>query len=407
MLPMHPYLPKRPLRRFPSGLCALLAVSIACAQSPRIQIDGWRGDPDPTGLLTGAGYWQGRPGSWISFHLARSAPTLRLSWNDASGAWTNAFPDRSCCYYPYPTRPESYVVLGSANSSNGTDGTWDTLLRVEGNPVGASSRLVRAQGSEWIRFVQLAGSSNLDEVRFHDQDALGADSWFFVGNSITEESFKWYRPDTTFPEHVAILDGNRSPAIVRAGISGVAAVEVARSIDDYRRHAKGVGYWAIELGTNDALRNRAAGVDEYRSALIAIVEGALANEAVPIVARIPATNPASVGLQIDQGYLDVVDSVTRAYGLPAGPDFHGWFLAHPEELSIDGIHPNSAGAASIHRLWAEVALEEVAPPIRPAPPLGRPSAAVLVWRPGERSLDGIDFFGRTYRGSTGVVLRRR
>jgi hypothetical protein len=183
-------------------------------------------------------------------------------------------------------------------------------------------------------------------------------------------------------------------------------VEVSRSIDDYRRHAEGVGYWAIELGTNDARRKGAAGVEGYRTALIAIVEGALANGAVPIVARIPATNPALAGWQVDQGYLQVVDSVTRAYGLPTGPDFHGWFLAHPQEISIDGIHPNSAGAASIHRLWAKIALELVVPPIRPARSAPIPAASILVWSPKEPSAGAFDFSGRTYRGGAGIVLRR-
>ena len=49
----------------------------------------------------------------------------------------------------------------------------------------------------------------------------------------------------------------------------------------------------------------------------------------------------------------VIDRVTARNGLIPGPDLYAWFSAHPEELSLDGVHPSDAGVLSINRLWYE------------------------------------------------------
>jgi len=344
----------------------------------------------------------------MSFRLSRPVTNLVLSWNDRSGAWADSFPKRPCCWYSQPTHPEKYQIQASGNSTDGNDGDWVTVLDVDGNRVGSRIHEVNIGGRRWVKFVQFAGVSQLDEFTFADADAQAGDAWFFLGNSITELSFKWYPVDTTFSDLVAATDSDRFPTILRGGISGVKAWEVANSIAEYREFSVGAKYWAIELGTNDMWSRGRAGLPDYRAALTKIVEAAQANGAVPIIARVMSTDTAKTGWQVDAGYLDAVDSIAATYGLPAGPDLHEWFLVHPEELLPDGIHPNLAGAASIHRLWSEVALRVRAHRFAPrAIEGGRTKAFLHVFGAGGNGGAGIDVVGRPYSVGSGVGYQRR
>ena len=113
-------------------------------------------------------------------------------------------------------------------------------------------------------------------------------------------------------------------------------------------------FWAIEMGTNDAYEGNGVTVEMFEKNLQTIINTARAHGITPIIARLIAMNLGEAGRLLHQRYLAVIDKVVERNNLPVGPDFAGYFTAHPEELASDGIHPaNPTGGQSMHRLWAE------------------------------------------------------
>jgi len=97
-------------------------------------------------------------------------------------------------------------------------------------------------------------------------------------------------------------------------------------------------------------------VTAFRENLNAIVEMLQANGKQPIIARIPySSHPTNVPNASVQDLNGVINAVTAHYDLPVGPNLYAHFQANQGELSDDMVHLNTAGNASMNRLWAEVA----------------------------------------------------
>ena len=213
--------------RHPS--CFILAVSAtfclshaAWSASPRLTVDTVNANPTTSAAaLFGPGThtaWNGTAGSYLAFRVPAAPKNLYLTWNDAYGLWSDSIATKSSCKESSPTTPRAYAILTSANSTNGTNGTWDTSISVANNVVTARAHQIALSGRKWIRFAQFAGTSRINEIALYDADLLGNDRWFFLGNSITEISFKGTAPDTGFSQQVTAKNANRSPAFVRGGI---------------------------------------------------------------------------------------------------------------------------------------------------------------------------------------------
>ena len=249
---------------------------------------------------------------------------------------------------------QNFKIMTSANSTNGVDGEWQIAAEV--GESGAASRgiAIDFEGMSWFRIVASSPTIYLEEVGAYDISNGGDDTWFFMGTSITQMGMKQFAVDSNFAQLIHARYPDYYPAMIRGGIASVTSQGVADALKYYAEYAGNVKFWAIEMGTNDAWVGNDYTVEQFTRNMQMIIDTAKAHGITPIIARMIATNPVYCGWQVPQEFLDAIDSLVKVNNLMPGPDFHSYFLAHPEELSMDGVHPaDPVGGQSMHRLWAE------------------------------------------------------
>ena len=252
---------------------------------------------------------------------------------------------------------QNFKVMTSANSTNGVDGDWQVAAEI--GESGAASRgiAIDFEGMSWFRILASTPAIYLEEVGAFDISNGGDDTWFFMGTSITQMGMKQYAVDSNFAQLIHARFPDHYPAMIRGGVACVTSQGVADALKYYAEYAGNVKYWAIEMGTNDAWDGSGFTVEQFTRNMQMIIDTAKAHGITPIVARMIATNPKASGWQVSQEFLDAIDKLVKDNNLPSGPDFYSYFLAHPEELMEDGVHPaNPVGGQAMHRLWAEAVL---------------------------------------------------
>jgi len=141
--------------------------------------------------------------------------------------------------------------------------------------------------------------------------------------------------------------------MVRGGIPCILSTDIATDISKYLAMTKGVKYWAIEMGTNDAWGGTNANAATFKKNMQLVIDSCKAAGINPIIARMISTNASAAGWQVHQDFLTAIDDLTTQNALIAGPDLYNWFLTHTDGLTSDGVHPNATGNAYIQQLWAE------------------------------------------------------
>lgn len=316
--------------------------------------------------IWGQASWQGSAGTSVAFRIPAGHERLFLSFNTPSYTWSDSIAASGSCkqgggWY----HPTSYRIETSSNSTDGTDGTWTGKVTIADNKVSSRGHLFDFKDQAWVRLSIVAGSGPIDEIEIFDggsgpttSRSLQDDAWFFMGTSISSNAWKGAQPDSGFAGLVSARKPGRAPAAVRGGIPCINSTQAASDIAKVLENAGQCRFWGIEMGTNDAWGGSSANLAAFRTAMARIIDSALARGIVPHVARMIATDPNAANMgakwQVHPGYLRVIDSFNQVKSKP-GPDLYAWFLAHPEQLDADGVHPNAAGGASIQRLWAEVA----------------------------------------------------
>lgn len=348
--------------------CALpvflsLSVGAAVVPNPRISVGKpLQASPASNASLLVDGRfgmaWNYAAGSWAAVQVGAGPSKVLVTWNDASGNWSDAIPSAGVCQAG-TTFPSSYRILTSANSTNGADGTWDTLARVTGNVAAARAHVLEFAGASWVKMLVLAGSGRMDELEVYDASKGAADSWFFMGTSITMMTFKSSIADSSFADLVHARVPTNTPSFVRGGVPCINTGNVVASLGAYLDHMAGSRYLAIEMGTNDAWGGGTWNLANFTRNLQTIIDSARGRGMEPILARVLATDSARAGWQIHPAYPRAIDSLAKSNGLIAGPDLDGWFRAHPQELNSDGVHPSAEGGQSIQRLWAETMARSV------------------------------------------------
>jgi lysophospholipase L1-like esterase len=287
--------------------------------------------------------------AWVAINIGSGYSRLLLNW-------TSTF------NYNYNETtyggPGDYQVQTSGDSTNGADGTWTTVANVSGNYVRARAHTFDFTGKSWVRLLVTAPSATtngngvaIDEIDIHDVSNGIADTWFFMGDSITAGGFtRKASQQPSFAANINQMHPSYFPAMINGGIGGETSGSAVGHIDTWLQLNPDMKYWALAYGTNDAAGNN-GNPAAFKANMQILIDRIKAAGRVPILAKIPYAidgNHNTIPL-----FNQAIDELNTANGLMSGPDLYAWFQAHPEQLSSDGLHPNDAGSASINRLWAE------------------------------------------------------
>jgi lysophospholipase L1-like esterase len=214
-------------------------------------------------------------------------------------------------------------------------------------------------GQRWVRFVvtasQPGGSVTLDEIALYDvsssNDERPADTWFFMGDSITAGAIRRnLGAGTSFDEILHAKHPSHYPILIGGGIGGELATQGRAHLAQWLNLNPDMLHFLVGYGTNDSWGDKDPVVVGFEDTLEAIVSTLLDAGRVPILARIPYASTAHTTVE---QFNAVIERVRAKHGLPCGPDLYAWFLQHPEQLSSDGVQPASAGYVQMNRLWAE------------------------------------------------------
>lgn len=302
---------------------------------------------------TQPGWHTGTFPTWLAINVGAGPSRLLLSWNSG---YTDDYTGPQAA--ATTGIPATYTLETSADSTNGADGTWQTVARVQGNDVRTRAHSFPFEGASWVRMTVASlapGTSDerltIDEIDVHDTSQGEDDTVFFLGDSITVAAHQ--RCDTVKPSFAAQVHSaypDYFPAMIDGGVGGVTSAYGLKMIDQLLAENPDYQVWAIGYGTNDVFQPVTP--ETFGRQMQAIIDQVRAAGKVPVLARIPYTKAAGKDSAI-QALNGVIDRLTTENGLTPGPDLYNWFKAHPDELAPDGIHPEYVGSKSISRLWLE------------------------------------------------------
>ncbi|MGO8948460.1 MAG: GDSL-type esterase/lipase family protein [Ktedonobacterales bacterium] len=315
------------------------------------------GPSEPAALTDGKfgnwGFWEladnTLPG-WCALHLPVKANKVLLAW----------YSDYSFDYIDDTgLAPMDYDISVSADSTNGSNGSWQTVVSVRDNQARAREAEFGFAGMSWVKMTVLAAESQasqpyvrIDELQVFDADALGNNSFFFSGDSITAIAYGRSADELpSFADDLATCDGHQYPLMIDGGLGGWDSSGAAENIEAWLSLSPNMHYWLLGWGSNDALDD--VSPEAFRANLETVIQAILEHGDVPVLADIPySTYQNRPGLASEIQQLNqVIDEVTTENHLIPGPDFYTLFKAHPAYLSADGLHPNDAGSIAMNALW--------------------------------------------------------
>jgi acyl-CoA thioesterase-1 len=326
----------------------------AGATTPERVVDGrysHNGMSIPAAMLPG----------WVAINVGAGPARLLLSWADTGFTDYNSTIGRA---------PVDYQVLTSPDSTDGQNGTWTMVTSITGNAVRNRAHSFAFTGMSWVKLLVTAGAKdgggnaipvNFDEIELHDLTTSGAmppaDSWFFMGDSITAAAFRRsLGVGTTFDELIQAERPGYRPIMLSGGIGGELSTNGVQHLPEWLALNPDIQHFAILYGTNDSWGDKSAAGTSFEANMSSIVDMIIAAGRVPILARIPYS--AAAPHTVPQ-FNAIIDRLSTSHGLPCGPDLYAWFRDHPEEISPSdpsSVHPGDVGNQSINRLWAQAML---------------------------------------------------
>ena len=306
--------------------------------------------------------------AWIAIKLDPGPTRILVSWDD--GGTYDYQPLRGDPNVPSYGLPSAYRLEVASDSTNGVDGTWNPAgAPVTDNRFRTRAHAIEFAGKSWIKMVitakpALSGGVKIGEIDVHDISAtptgLPDDTWFFMGDSIT--AFAYQRTSAQQPSFAqginAALPGY-FPAMINGGVGAENTADALARLDAVLAANDSYRFFALGYGTNDAAGNQTS-TGVYRQNMQTLIDRIKAADRIPILARIPYSNDNSHNT-VPQ-FNAVIDELTRDNGLQVGPDFYAHFVAHPEQLDADRLHPTMAGQKAMNPLWTAAAR-----PLYPSP----------------------------------------
>ena len=312
--------------------------------TPNVLVDGLYkyGTPSSFGQPTEAAP------EWAAIDLGTGPTRVLLMWSDVGNQF-NVVTGGA---------PAAYRIQTSADSTNGSDGAWTDVATVSNNPYRIREHSFAFTNQRWVRLVVTGtptmNNVRLDEIEVHDISASGdqrpEDSWFFMGDSITQGGFARGLRDNNFDVLVKADHMAFDPIVIGGGITSELASHGRNHIEDFLEMFPDIQHFAIMYGTNDSWGDKSVASTTYQADMEAIVQAVLDAGRTPLLATIPYATMAHGTLP---QFNAVVEQIRDAHGLPCGADMYAWFQAHQDGLDADGIHPNQSGYQQMNRVWAD------------------------------------------------------
>ena len=330
------------------------------------------------GVYHSGGWNAGNPSpanpSWVAIKLTPGPTRVLLSWDDGG---TYDYDYKTYINPPPQTvygMPTEYHIDVSGDSTNGTDGTWTTVVPTVENEVRTRAHSFDFAGMSWVKMVITNSPANMPdagltepggvvigEIDVHDLSATGNclpdDTWFFMGDSIT--AFAYDRAVAHQPSFAAGINAAHPayfPAMINGGIgsekAGDGLARLQNALDwnpDYR-------FFLLGYGTNDASNDQIS-TYTFQTNMQMMIDMVRAAGRVPIIPHIPYAGDGKHGDV--PTYNAVIDQLNSANGLLPGPDFYSYFMANASTdfpcgcagRATDNLHPNDVGLAAMNALW--------------------------------------------------------
>jgi lysophospholipase L1-like esterase len=313
--------------------------------------DGYYGYVDGTS----AGAWSCTAGSWVAVNVGAGASQVLvgLSNDNASGG----------SYLSSVI--QAYRLQVSNDSTNGTDGTWTTVVTVTGNGAYAREHKFSFTGYSWVKLlVDTCSGGQLDELNIWDASHGTPDTFAFLGDSITDGALRrhFYFGGGLLPSFQENVEANRPghyPLQLNVGVTGQGASYWATNIASALALYPDVKYWCINLGMNDGA-SMPGQLSQWRTDMTTVVNAINAAGKTPIIARTTYTGAAGYG----GGNYDTcglrylndngVDWVVSNLGVRAGPDLFYLFYQNAAAYAVTSDpHPNETGYKAWTNAWAD------------------------------------------------------
>ncbi len=263
--------------------------------------------------------------------------------------------------------PQDYTISTSGDSTDGTNGNWQTVATVTDNHTRVREHLVPFKDQVWVKMTVTKGQPKasqpyvtIDEIDLYDVSSSRNDTFFFCGDSITAIAYS--RADDaqpSFQEDVHKAYPQHYPAMIDGGLGGWNSDGAVQNIDSWLQLNPDIHYWLLGWGTNDAMQQ--VDPQHYKANMQTLIDKLKQAGRVPVIARIPAVNlPGDRGTTVNkeiQALNDTINELTSANGLIAGPDFYSMFSAQTSYFQQDGIHPSPSASVAMNQAWFQ-ALEQ-------------------------------------------------
>lgn len=296
---------------------------------------------------------------WAAIELEPGATRVLVMWTDPG---YRDYDD------PSGGAPRDYEILTSSDSTDGEDGTWESVVEVADNPVNARAHSFDFEGMSWVKLSVSEASIDasdasvpvkLDELAVYDISSAGdgrpKDTWFFMGDSITKGAFsRGLGLGTQFEALIKEQRPDFDPIVIGGGIGGELAAHGVAHLELFLGLNPDFHHVVIAYGTNDSWgAGKTPSGSRFDVNTETMVAAVLAEDRVAILPTIPYASKDHPDLL---PFNETLDRVTSDNSLPCGADFYAWFFTNQNELSTDGVHPSPQGYRSMNVVSAEAAL---------------------------------------------------
>jgi lysophospholipase L1-like esterase len=308
--------------------------------------------------------------AWVAIELAPDAARTRLlvSWDDA-GTYNYQDVPGTTVY----GLPAAYRIEVSADSSDGSDGTWETQVTVIDNSARTRAHALEFAGQSWVKLV-ITGTPaaaqngvNISEIDLHDTSAsapgLPDDTWLFMGDSIT--AFAYDRAalhDPSFARGINQVLPAFYPAMINGGYGGETTAGALARLPQMLSLSPDYRFIVLGYGTNDAAGGQVP-TATFKSNLQAMIDLIQAAGREPVIPHIP---PAPDGSHDNiPAYNTVIDEVVEENELIAGADLYEYFTTSGDLFvcppcsggrMTDNLHPNDDGLTGMNATWSAAML---------------------------------------------------